>query len=138
MLDGVKYEAIRSTSWRGGHRWLGDTTVNLSFPGWLGSCNRIAGYVARSDGDAGVSFHYEWWLPLGILLAGMLCVPIGLAVRKRWRQIGWGLMIGGPIVAVLFATLLFTERVLVHERGFEFNTSIFGVTARSRVAFDSV
>jgi len=85
---------------------------------WIAAacCFLFVGCVTKSVSDAGVSFRYEWWLPIGIFVVGVLFVPIGLALRKHSARYGWGLTIAGPIAALAFAPSLLLERVFVHDQ----------------------
>src|SRR4051794_33830495 len=87
-------------------------------------CLFLAGCVTKSESGAEVTVHYEWWLPLGMLVAGVLAIPIGLAVRKNSTRLGWGLIIAGPIAALGFAPSFLFERVFIHDRGFEVHSGI--------------
>lgn len=101
-------------------------------------CLLLAGCVTRSDSDAGASFHYEWWLPLSVLVAGVAFVPIGLGLRKQSERLGWGLIIAGPLAVLMFAPSLFLERTLVSDQGFEVRSGIWGMTANQKVDFNAV
>jgi hypothetical protein len=101
-------------------------------------CLLFSGCVTRSASDAGASFHYQWWLPIGLFVAGVVFVPIGWFVRRHSGRIGWGLIIAGPVAALAFAPSLLMERVFVHDRGFEVRSGIWGMTANETVNFDGV
>lgn len=98
----------------------------------------IAGCVTQSASGAGTSYHYQWSLPIGIFIGGVLCVPIGLVLRSSSARFGWGLTILGPLAALIFAPSLMMERTTVDEQGFHVRSGFFGATATQDVAFDSV
>jgi len=98
----------------------------------------LSGCVSKSVSDSEATFRYSLWLPISILVAGVVFVPIGLAVRQIKAALGWILMIAGPIVALAFAPSLVLERVVVNDQGFAVHSGIWGMTANLEVAFDSV
>jgi hypothetical protein len=101
-------------------------------------CLFLVGCVTSKNGDKGMSFQYEWWVPIVVFIAGIVFVPVGIAVRNYSNRTGWGLMILGPIAALGFAPSLFMEQVLVHDRGFDVRSGIWGMTANQKVDFDAV
>ena len=101
-------------------------------------CLFLAGCVTKSVGNAGTSVHYARWLPIAIFLVGLVAVPVGLVLRKHTGRLGWGLIIIGPLAALMFAPSLFLERVVVSDDGFESHSGIWGMTAGANVDFDSV
>ncbi len=107
---------------------------------WLiaSCCLFLAGCVTKSAGETGTSFHYSRWLPLGVLVAGVAFVPIGIALRKHSARFGWALMILGPIAAVGFAPSLLMEGVVVDDRGFDVRSGLWGMSANQTVEFEAV
>jgi hypothetical protein len=101
-------------------------------------CVSIAGCVTQSVSGAGVDFHYERWIPVGIFVAGLACVPIALAVKKQSGRFSWRWGLIGPIAALAFAPSMYLEHVFVHDGGFEMRSGIWGMTAKEDVAFDAV
>lgn len=114
--------------------------VQLRMKLWMMAllCLFLAGCVTSTKGENGLRFHFEWWVPIVVLIAGIAFVPIGIAVRSYSSRTGWGLTILGPIAALGFAPSLFMEQVLVHDRGFDVRSGIWGMTANQNVDFDSV
>jgi hypothetical protein len=97
-----------------------------------------AGCVSQStDGDL-VSFHYAWWVTLGLLGGGFLAIPVGLLVRKRFARAGWTLVAAGPVVALLFAPSMYRERVQVSPDGLDVRSGFLGLTACQTVRFDGL
>ncbi len=101
-------------------------------------CLVSSGCVTKSVSDAGTSVHYDWWLPIGILVAGILFVPMGWVAKEHSARFGWGLIIAGPILALVFGPSMLLERVLVRDNGFDVHSGIWGMTAKQTVDFDSV
>jgi hypothetical protein len=94
--------------------------------------------VTKSVSDSDTTIRYSWWVPIAILAAGIVCIPIGIAMRKNQALIAWGLMILGPIAALLFGPSMLLERINVTDRGFDVHSGILGMTANQDIAFDGV
>ena len=97
-----------------------------------------AGCVRESTEGATSVFQYELWVPVSVLLAGIAAAPAGLAVRMRSARLGWVLLIGGPLAAVMFAPSLYRDQVTVSDEGFHVRTGIWGLTAVHDVRFAEV
>jgi hypothetical protein len=114
------------------------TGPNLRWRLLAPTCLFLAGCVTKSGGDGGSTYHYEYWLPALIVLGGLACVPLGLAVRMRSGRFGWALLIMGPLIGLAIGPSLFLERVHVDARGFEVRSGIWGMTSNANVAFDAL
>ena len=101
-------------------------------------CFPLSGCVAKSVGEGATTFRYEWWLPVGIFVAGAISWRIGLIVRKYFARYGWIMIIGGAGAALVFAPSLLLECVVVDDRGVDSRGGIWGLTANQRVDFDEV
>ena len=97
----------------------------------------MAGCVSKSASGDGVSIHFSWWVPIVILGGAVAAVPIGFLLRNLSSRLGWGLMIGGVICAVI-APSFFFESVFVSDKGFDVHSGIFGMTANQKVEFGSL
>lgn len=102
------------------------------------SCFLLVGCVQRSITQNEVTFRYQWWLPLGVFLGGAAAVLLGLILRKLNSAAMWVLVIGGPIVSLLFAPALLSEWVKVHDAGFEKSSGLYGLGDVHEISFDSV
>jgi hypothetical protein len=100
-------------------------------------CLLVAGCVAKSATENGVEFGFESWVPIGVLVAGLVFIPIGFALRRRSIYASWALMIGGPIFG-LWAGFVCTERYVVHDNGFEIRTGIGELSSIKKVDFAKV
>jgi hypothetical protein len=104
----------------------------------LPCCALLTGCVARSDSGAGTSFHYQWWVPVSVFAAGVVCVPIGLALWKKSGRLAPGLVVAGPGAALVSAPSLLFENVFVDGRGCQIASGIWGTTANLEIEFDQV
>jgi hypothetical protein len=118
----------------------------LSYPGrtWFRLCLLagfalfLAGCVSQSGSDGKQTFSYSPLLTIGIILGGVLAIPIGFFWRKSDGRLGWGLMIIVPIAAVLMAGTMGFEQVNVSDQQVEVRSGFFGSTAALTVPFDQV
>jgi hypothetical protein len=101
-------------------------------------CLLVTGCVTKSVSESGTTFHYQWWLPIGVFLGGLVAVPGGFGLKGWSERLGWGLIILGPLAALVLAPSLFFERVFVDKKGFEVHSGIWGMTSTEKVVFDSV
>jgi len=76
-------------------------------------------------------------MPILILVGAVAAVPIGFALRSFSGRLGWGLMIGGVILAIV-APSFFFESVFVNDKGFDIHSGIFGMTANQKVEFGNL
>jgi hypothetical protein len=105
----------------------------------------VGGCVSRSTAGEEAWFHYRWWIPLGILVAGAAAIPLGLLVRKLAfsegivgglsSRVGWTLLIAGPLAAFVFAPSFLFTSVTVTDNGFASRGGFFGMTAKKDVSF---
>jgi hypothetical protein len=95
----------------------------------------VAGCVTQSTSGDETTVRYSWWLPVTIFLAGLAVIPVGAVLRRHTARLGWGLLIGGPVAAIVFAPMLAFESVTVNDRGFAVRSGFFGRTAAQDVSF---
>src|SRR5688572_16715006 len=97
-----------------------------------------SGCVRQAD-EAGVQqFSYELWLPLVLLVGGVVAAPAGWYLRKSAGRGAWALLIGGPVAALMFAPSLYRDRVTVSADSFAMSTGIWGMTSVHDVKFAEV
>jgi hypothetical protein len=98
----------------------------------------VSGCVKESIANGERVFQYELWVPVSSLILGLAAIPIGLLLRNKAPQVGWGLIIVGPIAAIFFAPSLFRDRVVVSRERFHVQTGIWGLTAVHSLRFDEI
>ncbi len=104
----------------------------------VSGCLLLTGCVTRSVDNQAVSIYYQWWIPIGVFVVGLACVPVGLKVRNQAGPVGWGLIFLGPLAALMFAPALFFEHAVVNDKGFQIRSGFFGRTAAQDLDFDSI
>lgn len=91
----------------------------------------------RESGDAKI-YTIQMWVPLLILIGGIVAVPAGWLLRETSQRLGWGLLILGPIAALGFAPSLFMDKTVVTPNEITVNTGIWGMTAHHNVKYDNL
>lgn len=97
-----------------------------------------AGCVSQSTSGDVTNTYYSWWMPILVIVLGVVAVPIGLATRRAIPRLGWTLLIGGPLAVVLIAPQMLFERVSVDGAGVNVRSGIWGMTANLSVRFDGI
>ena len=77
----------------------------------------ITGCVSEHTSGSTQTFTYEWWLPLSVILGGIVAAPLGWVLRSKSERYGWGLLIAGPLFAV-FGAFLYSERAVLDDSKF--------------------
>jgi hypothetical protein len=98
-------------------------------------CMLLAGCVSKSANGTAITFRYHLSIPIGILIAGVACVPIGLALRKRNNLMAWAFMLIGPLGALLFGPSMLFHRFTVDDAGFREH---FMVAEDIEIPFDAL
>src|SRR5262245_10025930 len=82
-------------------------------------CLILSGCYKRIATGNELIFSFQSWVPILLIVLGLLAVPIGIAIFAN-RQKFWGviLMIAGPIAAGVVAPGMFLDKVVVNEQGF--------------------
>jgi hypothetical protein len=98
----------------------------------------VSGCVHESLDGQTRTFTYDLWVPLSVLMGGLVAVPAGWFLRKTSARFGWGLLVIGPVVAIFFAPSLFRDRAVVDDATFSLRTGIWGLTAVHEVKFEDL
>ena len=115
--------------------------MKRNLPHYIFACLVLAaltGCVQKSANGSSHVFTYEIWVPLLVLMGGIVGAPAGWFVRHASARLGWGLLILAPIGAIFFAPSLFMEKVVVHDDALTVRSGIWGMTANHDVKFDNV
>jgi hypothetical protein len=98
----------------------------------------LSGCVRETtEGETRV-FTYETWVPASVLLGGMAAGVAGWFLRSVTNRLGWGLLIAGPILAILFGPSLFMDRASIDSKSLSIRTGIWGMTATHEVNLDKL
>ena len=89
---------------------------------WIGAalgCIVLAGCYQRVQENGSLVFSFQLWVPLLVVLGGLLAIPIGLVQFARGKRLaGIFLAVAGPVAAVAIAPGIFLDRVVVNQEGF--------------------
>jgi hypothetical protein len=82
-------------------------------------CSLLAGCYDKVTDANGLTFSFQIWVPIAIILAGIVAVPIGIVLLRR-KQYFWGvvLVLGGIAGAFAIAPGMFLDKVIVNQTGF--------------------
>ena len=97
-----------------------------------------SGCVNETTDGAIQTFTYELWVPISVLVGGIVAGVAGWFLRGVLGNLGWGLLIGGPIAAIFFAPSLFQDRVVLDDSKLSMRTGIWGLTAVHEVQYDEL
>jgi hypothetical protein len=98
----------------------------------------IGGCVRETTEGSARVFTYEAWVPLSVLLGGIVAAPAGWFLRGASARFGWALLVMGPVAAVFFAPSLFRDRAAVDDNLFTLRSGIWGLTAVHEVEIDDL
>ncbi len=112
-----------SSDWKrvNGRAWLGLVLLVLVAAG---------GCVSETKAGDKTIFTYEWWVPLSVMVGGIVAAPVGWFLRESISRLSIGLMILGPL-ACLGGISLFTDRAEVDPSSYMVRVGIFGSASYS-------
>jgi hypothetical protein len=79
----------------------------------------IAGCYERTTNGATSIYQFAWWLGPAVIGGGILCVPAGWLLRPSVPKWGWVLMVMGPLLLILVAPAMYSDRVVIDDEHFE-------------------
>ncbi len=94
-------------------------------------------YDQTTNGDES-TYSFALWVRVLVILAGIIFIPAGWAIRKDNARWGWMLLVMGPVLLVLIAPSLFTDRVRVTPQGFEATYGMWFSPNKVSVRFEDV
>lgn len=95
----------------------------------------MSGCVSETTKGSAHIFGYELWVPIAVLLGGIVAVPAGWMLRTATERLGWVLMILGPVAALLIAPSLFVDCAVVDDTSYTNRSGIWGMTSYHEVKF---
>ena len=98
----------------------------------------MGGCVKETTESTIQTFSYELWVPLSVLLVGILATAAGWKLRDTSARFGWGLVVMGPCAVFLFAPSLLREQVIVDDTGLYTRSGIWGLTAVRDVKYEDL
>lgn len=84
-----------------------------------------SGCVKESSDGAEKRFTYESWVPLSIILGGIAVAPVGWLMHRASKKYAWALLIGGPLVAVVFGPGFLSSHVTFNDDRLTCRLSLF-------------
>ena len=96
------------------------------------------GCVSETTDGSSQTFTYELWVPISVLVGGIVAGFAGWFFRRSLGNFGWGLLILGPIVAIFFAPSLLQDRVVIDDSKLSMRSGIWGLTVVHEVQYDEL
>jgi hypothetical protein len=96
------------------------------------------GCVDRSVRGDSTTYDYAWWVPALTLVSGLILFPAGLVLRKRSGRLGAGMLILGPVLALLVFPMVLLDKVKVDAQHFEDRYGFWFAPTRHNVRFDDL
>jgi hypothetical protein len=109
----------------------------LILVGLLALCFVSGCYERVSLGNQSL-YHFAWWLGPAVIAAGILAVPIGWFVRKQNGRWGFVLMVMGPVLLIIAAPAMYSDRVLIDEEHFETRYGFWFSPTVQNIRFDDL
>ncbi len=97
----------------------------------------LAGCVKETTDGSNSTFRYELWVPLAVFFGGVAAAPLGWAIRRRIRRIGWIMVLGGPFLSIFVAPCVFCDQVSLGRDGFWVQTGFWGMETH-QVKYDQI
>src|SRR4051794_475022 len=69
----------------------------------------VGGSSRASNVDGEQVFQYDLWIPLTVLLVGLVGIAIGWVLRKAVPRLGWSMLVLGTFAAGIIAPSMFRE-----------------------------
>jgi hypothetical protein len=79
----------------------------------------VAGCYERVSRGNESLYRFVWWLGPVVIAGGILGVPIGWLLRKWTPKWGFVLMFIAPVLLVIVAPAMYSDRVLIDDEHFE-------------------
>jgi cytochrome c oxidase subunit IV len=98
----------------------------------------LAGCVTHTVSEGSETFYYDRVLLTLVLLIGGALLPIGFFVKKAYDRLGWGMMIVGPLLALVVALIMWFEHVKVTDQRIIVRSGVFGNTAAQDIPLERV
>jgi hypothetical protein len=96
------------------------------------------GCVRETTAGGARVFSYELWLPIVVLLGGVIGTIAGVLLRQIWSRFAWSLIVVGLLATLLFAPSLFRDRAVLDDSSYSLRTGIWGMTAVHHVRFEDL
>jgi hypothetical protein len=91
--------------------------------------------VARGDQSV---YQFAWWMGPAVIAGGILGVPAGWFLRRVNERWGFVLMVLGPVLLILVAPAMFSDRVVVDPDHFEARYGIWFRPSVHSIRFDDL
>jgi hypothetical protein len=98
----------------------------------------LSGCIRQTVNGSETTSQYELWVPILMILGGLVLVPLGWVVRPKNSRFGWALLILGPVLALGFGPTFFTDKVTINDSSLHVRTGFWAAPTDVAVKFDDV
>ncbi len=89
-----------------------------AFVAALALCSVAGCYEHVSNGNESI-YRFVWWLGPLIIAGGILAIPAGWFLRRWSAKWGFVLMVMAPVLLVIVAPAMYSDRVVIDNEHFE-------------------
>lgn len=79
----------------------------------------LAGCYTRTQSADKIEYTFAGWVGALVIVGGILMIPVGWFLKRWTERWGWGLMIMAPILLIIVAPAMFSDRVFIDRDHFE-------------------
>jgi hypothetical protein len=101
-------------------RFFGARTIKntVLFAGLLTVCLVSGCYERVTQGNQSI-YRFAWWIGPSVIAGGILGVPVGWFLRNWNKRWGFVLMCLAPVLLVIVAPAMYSDRVIVDDQHFD-------------------
>ena len=97
-----------------------------------------SGCVNEASDGATRTFTFALWVPLCVLVGGLIAGTVGWFFRESMGNLGWAFLIVGPACSMFLAPSLLQTRTIVSDTSFSQRAGVFGLTAVHDVSYEDL
>lgn len=94
------------------------------------------GCIDEKVSESSVSYTFSWWVPVATFAVGVVLLPAGWLLRKT--RYGWLMLVGGPLLLIVFGPGALQDQVTVDANHFTLHTGFWFSPTRFDVAFSDI
>jgi hypothetical protein len=100
-------------------------------------CGVSGCYEKATHGDQSI-YTFATWLGIAVILGGLIMIPAGWLLRRASMKYGITMMVLGPLVLIIAAPAMYSDRVVVDAEHFEARYGIWVSPYTHNIRFDDL